>query len=436
MADAFAGRNQLSRRETIQDLLFAGLQVRDIMDVTGYLRSQIRRVADRIANSRGMDSLTGSRRPRQNSAVGMGYLDAIAGKHGRWSSKTMARYLEQDLPDEAVTDRTVPCSLHHDLNFKYGKLWRKFKLTELQKDNRVVWCLLHSDDDWEQTIFLVESCLALTPTGVRSWYLANNRALVFEAEQFPKKNCTFWALFRRSERLVPLCSLSGSSRGTLSVPSRLWTSTFCPWLVNGLATTTASNSGMPHHTPRTQPSNCPPPPPPQAQGVDLFFQSANSPGLQPIENIWGLIKERISRRDDIVTTDDLRQVLNNEWARLGPDETAPFVESMPRRLTECLEAGRAHTHYLRRRVCRLRKLIFFSEAPHVFFVIGFFQKHHNNIEGSRKLPLLLINRRSVPAARVKPPFSHARSRAFIEVTITRNHLILRDQNSVLIIWII
>ena len=83
----------------------------------------------------------------------------------------------------------------------------------------------------------------------------------------------------------------------------------------------------------------------QVQGVDLLFQSANSPNLQPIENIWGLIKGRISRRADIVTTDDLRQVLNDEWARLGPDETARFVESMPRRLTECLEAGGAHTHY-------------------------------------------------------------------------------------------
>ena len=221
MVEAFAGRNQLSRWETIRDLLFAGLQVRDIIDVTGYSRSQIRRVADRIANGRGMDRRPGSGRLHQNSAVGMEYLDAITRQHGRWLSKTMARSLEQDFPDEAVTDRTVRRILHRDLNFKYGKLWRKFnKLTELHKDNRVDWCLLHSHDDWEQTIFLDESCFALTPNGVRSWYPANNRAPIFEAEQFPK-NCTFLALFRRSERLVPLCSLSRGSRGTLSVSSRL-----------------------------------------------------------------------------------------------------------------------------------------------------------------------------------------------------------------------
>ena len=60
-----------------------------------------------------------------------------------------------------------------------------------------------------------------------------------------------------------------------------------------------------------------------AAGVDLLFQSANSPDLQPIENVWSRLKANISRRDDIVTTDDLRQALKDEWARLGPDQTIP-----------------------------------------------------------------------------------------------------------------
>ena len=33
----------------------------------------------------------------------------------------------------------------------------------------------------------------------------------------------------------------------------------------------------------------------QVQGVDLLFKSADSPDVQPIKNIWGLIKCCISR---------------------------------------------------------------------------------------------------------------------------------------------
>ena len=79
----------------------------------------------------------------------------------------------------------------------------------------------------------------------------------------------------------------------------------------------------------------------QVEGVDLLFQSANSPDMQPIENVWGLMKGNFSRRDDIATTttDDLRQALKDEWAQLGPEVVAPFVKSMADRMTECLAAG-------------------------------------------------------------------------------------------------
>ena len=51
------------------------------------------------------------------------------------------------------------------------------------------------------------------------------------------------------------------------------------------------------------------------------------------------MKGNISRLDDIATTDDLRQALIDEWAQLGPEEVALFVESMADRMTECLAAG-------------------------------------------------------------------------------------------------
>ena len=56
------------------------------------------------------------------------------------------------------------------------------------------------------------------------------------------------------------------------------------------------------------------------------------------------MKGDISRRVDIATTDELQQALEVEWAQLGPEEVALFVESMAGRMTGCLTAGDGHTH--------------------------------------------------------------------------------------------
>ena len=94
-----------------------------------------------------------SKGPRQYSAIGTDYIKAIARQHGQWLSRTVAHSLEAHFPDKAVSDRTVCRMLHRDLNFKFGKLWRKVKLTEIHKHIRVVWSLLHSENGWQRMIF-------------------------------------------------------------------------------------------------------------------------------------------------------------------------------------------------------------------------------------------------------------------------------------------
>ena len=296
----FQGRNEAHRRETIRGLLVAGMEPRAIKQATGYSRSQIYRVQARLENGRRKARVPGSGRPRQNSATGTDYIEAVARQHGRWSSRTMAHSLEEHFPDEAVSDRTVRRMLHRDLNFKFGKLWRKFKLTEIHKLNRVVWSLLHSEDGWERTIFLDESCFALTPNGVRSWYPRGNRAPIFEAEQFPRKLHVLGAI---------------SSVGTVgplvfAQPGQAWTAerviaalndSILPmadaWFGEGDFRVQLDNTTA--HTAYTTVDFA------HAEGVDLLFQSANSPDLQLIENVWGRLLANISRRDGIVTTDNL-----------------------------------------------------------------------------------------------------------------------------------
>ena len=58
---------------------------------------------------------------------------------------------------------------------------------------------------------------------------------------------------------------------------------------------------------------------------------ANSPDLNPIENVWRLLKYRIGKR--FPRTDaEVRQFLEEEWAKLTVDDFVHYIRSMPERI--------------------------------------------------------------------------------------------------------
>jgi transposase len=73
---------------------------------------------------------------------------------------------------------------------------------------------------------------------------------------------------------------------------------------------------------------------------------AQSPDLNPIENLWRKMKYRINLRTPAITTKpQLIQALQEEWDRFTPDDFKRLIESMPRRVRECIKRKGASTHY-------------------------------------------------------------------------------------------
>lgn len=276
------------------------------------------------------------------SDLGRDHLDAMAREHCRWTSKQLAESLSETVAGEAVSPRSVRRILRHELQFKHGRMWKKFFLTQRHCLNRTVWCLLHQDDDnWPSTVFLDESCFATSPNGVYCWYpRGTGRPPIHAAEQFSAKVHVLGAI-----------SSVGTVGSLVFAPQgRAWTAQYIiqalnddilpmaeAWYGPGAFRTQLDNA-RPHTANATQTFG-------DAAGANLLFQPANSPDLQPIENVWGLLKRRIAQREGIRTANDLRQALNEEWARLTPFDVAPLVTSMPDRLEECLANGGLQTHY-------------------------------------------------------------------------------------------
>ena len=63
----------------------------------------------------------------------------------------------------------------------------------------------------------------------------------------------------------------------------------------------------------------------------------NSPDLNPIENLWGIIKVKLSVMK-ITNIAALTAEIERIWNGFGPDFLTPFVESMPRRIQACIDA--------------------------------------------------------------------------------------------------
>ena len=71
-----------------------------------------------------------------------------------------------------------------------------------------------------------------------------------------------------------------------------------------------------------------------------------SPDLNPIENIWAYLRNRLDERESKISTlSDLERVLKEEWYRLTPEYMNNLVGSMNKRCQSVAKANGGHTKY-------------------------------------------------------------------------------------------
>ena len=90
-----------------------------------------------------------------------------------------------------------------------------------------------------------------------------------------------------------------------------------------------------------------------ARHSKAFFDSENieclswppySPDLNPIENLWGLLKLRVDARKP-KTIDELRAISKEEWSAISMDAVRNTIRSLPARLQKVLAAEGGNIDY-------------------------------------------------------------------------------------------
>ncbi len=71
---------------------------------------------------------------------------------------------------------------------------------------------------------------------------------------------------------------------------------------------------------------------------------ANSPDLNPIENIWRLLKYRIGKRHP-KTEKNFRECIEKEWGEITALDTAKYTSNMKERCEAVISANGGHTKW-------------------------------------------------------------------------------------------
>ena len=82
-----------------------------------------------------------------------------------------------------------------------------------------------------------------------------------------------------------------------------------------------------------------------SQHINVLDWPGNSPDLNPIENLWALLKTKVSQRQPSCL-EEMRKVIKEVWVHeLSPDYCLNLVSSMQRRLQEVIKNKGGHTKY-------------------------------------------------------------------------------------------
>ena len=73
---------------------------------------------------------------------------------------------------------------------------------------------------------------------------------------------------------------------------------------------------------------------------------SNSPDLNPIENLWHIVRDKVrKRRPRVLTKEDLVVALQEEWSKLDISMVNKLCDSMPQRLAAVIAADGGSTGY-------------------------------------------------------------------------------------------
>jgi len=79
--------------------------------------------------------------------------------------------------------------------------------------------------------------------------------------------------------------------------------------------------------------------------MESLYWPAQGPDLNPIENVWGIMKRNITTQNIAKSVQELEKQLLNEWWSIPQETINELIDSMPSRVQAVIDAHGGPTKY-------------------------------------------------------------------------------------------
>ncbi len=217
-------------------------------------------------------------------------------------------------------------------------------LNQRQRQKHLTWAVEKKNwtvAQWSKVLFSDESkfCISFGNQGPRVWRKsgeAQNPCCLKSSVKFPQ-SVMIWAAMS-SAGVGPLCFLKSTVNAAIYQEILEHFMLLSADKLYGDADFIFQQDLAPAHTAKGTKSWF------NDHGVTVLDWPANSPDLNPIENLWGIVKRKM-RDTRPNNADDLKATVKETWASIPPQQCHKLITSMPRRIEAVIKAKGAPTKY-------------------------------------------------------------------------------------------
>lgn len=318
----------------VKRLFESGYDAKGIMElgIVGLVRSTVYKQIEKLKLGKdiGYKGGPGNQKKLDDENV-LAILDYITDKPEA-SCSDISAYLLKEL-DLDVSPETVRRMLQElGLTYKDPKL--TFFLTDYHKEFRVSWAQEHLQKDWRKVVFSDETTFWLGRSGVARWKSQGEENIHMVSKNVPKINV--WG------------AISWNGKISLTLFRENLTSLFYVEILESklnemrrlqcVSGWSYQQDNDPKHTAKITQEWF------KKNKVKTLSWPASSPDLNPIENVWGIMKKEIGKMKP-KNLEELETCLIELWESIPLETIRSLVESMGRRCIKVIEKSGERISY-------------------------------------------------------------------------------------------